>query len=321
VVGDIPAVLREIADAQAGVVSRQQALAVGLSGRMIVQRVGYRRWQQLYRGVYALYTGEPSREAMLWAAVLRMGPGAVLSHQSAAELGGLTDEPAALVHVTVPANRRVARVRGIVVHISGRVGEAQHPCLLPPRTRIEETVLDLTQAAATFDDACGWVTRACGRRLTTEERLRAAMGARRKLRWRAELGEVLTATGGGVHTLLEYRYYRDVERSHALPPAARQARVVRGTRSEYRDVLYEEYQLAVETDGRVAHPPEARWGDIRRDNAAAADGITTLRYSWADVTRRPCRVAAEVAEALRQRGWPELPRPCSPVCPVNPGPT
>jgi hypothetical protein len=29
-------------------------------------------------------------------------------------------------------------------------------------------VLDLAQLAKTFDDACGWITKACGRRLTTE---------------------------------------------------------------------------------------------------------------------------------------------------------
>ena len=41
----------------------------------------------------------------------------------------------------------------------------------PPRTRVEETVLDLTQTAKTFDDVCGWVTRAIARELTDETRL------------------------------------------------------------------------------------------------------------------------------------------------------
>ena len=58
--------------------------------------------------------------------------------------------------------------------------------------------------------------------------------------------------------------------------------------TEYKDALYASSEVGVETDGAVAHPPEAHWRDRHRDNAAATDGIITLRYSWADVTQRPC---------------------------------
>jgi len=46
---------------------------------------------------------------------------------------------------------------GIVVHRSTRLAEAVHPSLLPSRTRIEETLLDLAQQATTFDAAFGAV--------------------------------------------------------------------------------------------------------------------------------------------------------------------
>ena len=71
----------------------------------------------------------------------------------------------------------------------------------------------------------------------------------------------------GVHSVLEFRYLRDVERAHGLPKA------------------------------------DQRWRDIDRDNIAAGAGIITLRYNWSDVTRRPCEVASEVSAVLRQRGW------------------
>ena len=80
-----------------------------------------------------------------------------------------------------------------------------------------------------------------------------------------------------------------MERPHRLPRAQRQVRIVRGQRTEYKDALYTEFGVGVETDGAVAHPPEARWRDQHRDNAAHAEQIVTLRYSWADVTQRPCR--------------------------------
>lgn len=69
---------------------------------------------------------------------------------------------------------------------------ARHPALLPPRTRVEETVLDLVDAALTLDDALGWIARACGRRLTTAGRLREAASERPRLRWRREVAAGLS---------------------------------------------------------------------------------------------------------------------------------
>ena len=61
----------------------------------------------------------------------------------------------------------------------------------------------------------------------------------------------------------------------ARPPLAvtrpqRQVRIVRGERTEYKDALYAEFGVGVETDGIVAHPLEARWRDRHRDNASLA---------------------------------------------------
>jgi hypothetical protein len=114
------------------------------------------------------------------------------------------------------------------------------------------------------------------------------------MRWRRELSELLSPDLAGLMSVLERRYACDVERPHGLPAAARQVRAEHGERTEYRDVLYEEYGTCVELDGRLAHPAEARWRDIRRDNAVAADGGATLRYGWLDVTTRVCETAAEV---------------------------
>jgi very-short-patch-repair endonuclease len=313
---ELPGELRELAEAQGGALTRGQALSGGLTATILRFRIERGRWQRLETGVYAVFSGPPGRRTVLWGALLRSGAGAVLSYQTAAELAGLTDRPSSLIHVTVPGDRYVERIPGIVIHRSSRVSQAVHPVLTPPRTRLEETVLDLAGAAATLDDACGWITRALGRRLTTQAQLQEAMALRAKLRWRRQLAQALTAEWGGVHSSLEYRYLRNVERPHLLPRGVRQARAQQGHGTVYRDVLYEQYALAVELDGRVAHPGDQRWPDIQRDNAAAAGGILTLRYGWFDVTERPCQVAAQVAEVLRLRGYP-LAQGCSPACPAT----
>lgn len=311
---------------QDGVVSRRQALAAGLSSAAIEARLRSGRWTRVYDGVYATFSGPVPRSAWLWAAVLYAGDGAVLSHRSAAELVGLADPPGprpgipdgAPIHVTIPSSRRAKPVPGLVVHRSGRSSVAAHPTRRPPQTRVEETVIDLTQVARTLDEALGWIARACGARLTTASRLAAALDARRKVHWRAELAAALVDVRAGCHSLLELRWVRDVERPHGLPTGTRQhARTRPGGGRWYDDVYYDEYHTLVELDGHAAHPEDARWRDMRRDNAGVTDGLSVLRYGTGDVVGRPCDAAAQLAMVLIRNGWTGTPRACGPTCVVR----
>ena len=136
------------------------------------------------------------------------------------------------------------------------------------------------------------------------------------MRWRTTLEDMLRAAADGIHSVLEYRYLRDVERAHGLPRSCHQVRVVIDGKNAYRDAYYGEYRLAVELDGRLAHPEEERWRDRRRDNHSGADDVLTTRYDWQDVTLRPCQTALLQARILRSRGWTGMPRPCSAGCPL-----
>ncbi|MHB1596595.1 MAG: hypothetical protein ACYCO9_08340 [Streptosporangiaceae bacterium] len=319
----LPDHLDRLAQLQRGILAAAQIRQAGLTKDLIHSQVRAQRWQRLHRGVYAIFTGNPDREGYLWAAVLRGGAGALLSYYTAAEVHGLIDRQSAAIHLTIPESRRVLPVRGIVIHVSSRAGRAAHPTQLPPRTSVPETILDLAQVSATAEAACGWITRGIGRRLTSRDRLRRALDQRGRIRFRTELAEVLGDDSAGVHSALEYRYLHRVEIPHGLPRGRRQARAMCGSSVRYRDVLYDAFRLIVELDGRAAHPGDTRWNDIRRDNAAAADGQVTLRYGWDDITRRPCLVAAQVAATLSltaPAGVRFSPRPCSPDCPVRPGP-
>jgi hypothetical protein len=313
---------QELLELQHGVIARWQIAQAGQGARIVDPQLHSGRWQPLYRGVYANFTGRPSRIALLWGAVLRAGPGAALSYDTAAELDRLADKPSTTIHVTVSQARQITLssrecqglVPKIILHRSTHLDRARHPARTPPRTRIEETTLDLIQVSPSFDQALAWLASACGRRLTTPELLLGSMVARSRLRWRARLVSALTDVGDGVHSVLEWHYVRGVERSHGLPRATRQVLSRVGGRTRYLDNHYPDFGVAVELDGQAAHPAEARWLDIRRDNASAEAGIVTLRYGWADVIQEPCRVAAEVAKVLRNHGWTGRLHPCGPSC-------
>jgi len=296
--------------AQAGAVTRGQAREHGQSDGAIAAHLAAHRWQRVTAGVYVTFTGPLPIETRRWVALLAAGPGAVLSHETAAELCGFgtTD---GIVHVTVPARRTVAVPRGVRIFRSRCLARSTRPDSMPPRTHVEATVFDLAARVPRVDDAVALLARVCQLGLTNHVRLAAELGRRRTQRWRRELREAIDDVGAGAHSLLELRYLRDVERAHGLPPGQRQAGIAR-TR---QDVRYDVFKTVVELDGRLGHADvERSWRDMARDNAAAARGEATLRYGWGDVVGRPCAVAAQVAGVLRARGWRGTPRKCVGPC-------
>lgn len=308
--------LDDLIAAQNGVVSRAQALGAGLTPARLRWLVGSGRWQPVHAHTFATFTGPLPFAAQVWAAILRVGDGAVAGHRTAAYLEGLCDEPGPVVHVTAPATRHVrGKVDGVRVHYAHRLASTRHPAKSPPRTRLEDTVLDLVDAAPHPQEAEGWVTAACQRRLTTPERLAGALGRRKKIRWRGMVEAMLVDVADGAQSPLELRHLRRVERAHGLPTGCRQRRVA-GRRVAWIDVDYAEFHVRVELDGRIGHTGEGRFRDRRRDNHATVDGHATLRYGHADVFDDPCGVATEQARVFRTRGWTGRPLSCRPGCPV-----
>lgn len=300
---------------QEGIVTKDQARRAGFSDRQIVHRVSTGRWQRIYPGIYATFSGRLSRSAQLWAAVRWAGEGAMLSHETAAEVQGMIDRPAGkTIHITVPLRRRPAQLRparDITVHRSDQ-SQSQFPGPFKlPRTRIEDTVLDLVSAAPDFDHAYAWIARAVTRQLVTVGALRAAVAARSRIRWRQWLHDAFEESRDGVQSSLERRYDRDVERAHGLPTSQHQARRRIDGKTHYKDNWYPDYRVAVEIDGPAYHQNEQVQRDRDRDNAnLAADDVKTFRFGPVAVTERACETAAMVAVTLHRNGWQGSPRPC-----------
>ena len=323
---ELPSECRYLISRQGGVLACSQAAEYGLDPEWLKSRLRYGDWQRLQRGVYAAYTGRPSRESELWAALLRCGNDAVLSHYTAAERHGLLKGQSQSIHVAVPERVDPARYRkipGVIVHRSDAIVATGHPAITPRCTRIEDTVLDILKITRGFDAKYNWVCAAIGDRRTTAERILARLAERERYPRRTEVQLMLGFADEGIMSWLELQWVNGVERPHALPAAKRQVRVAQETGNKYLDNLYEDYHLCVELDGQAAHKSEQS-RDKKRDRWNLVRGkIVTMRFETKDLrdAEHQCQAAAEVAHFLSDhrefdQGEP-IGRPCSPACPVG----
>jgi hypothetical protein len=308
---------QRLAGQQHGAVASRQLHDLGVPRELVRQRMRAQRWQRAHPGVYVLHTGPLPPLTRVWAALLYAGEVAVASHETAAWLHGLLDTPPDRVHVLVPHGHRHRPSRdGVQVRQSRHLAARRQGMPEPPRTRVEDTVLDLADRTRDAHRVVGLVLTACQRRLTTPARLRRRLGMRPRARWRVLIQELLTDAADGVASPLERRYRDDVERPHGLPSGERNRPGQDSVGSRlYRDVRYPRWRTVVELDGRAAHPDEGRDGDQLRDGELLADeDARTVRLGWVAVTGQTCRSALVVAGLLRRGGWTGELTPCGPAC-------
>ncbi|MBC7291890.1 MAG: type IV toxin-antitoxin system AbiEi family antitoxin domain-containing protein, partial [Actinotalea sp.] len=74
------------AERQSGVLTTAQLERSGLLRSWVAHQVRTGRWQRLHQGVVVAHSGPVDWRTRAWAALLYAGPGAALSHASAARL-------------------------------------------------------------------------------------------------------------------------------------------------------------------------------------------------------------------------------------------
>jgi very-short-patch-repair endonuclease len=261
------------------VVARGQLRALGFTDRAIDHRIRKGRLRTLWRGVYAVGRPELTAYGRWMAAVLRCGPEAVLSHESAAGLWGIRHTTVDDIEVSVPAhvNRKQA---GITVHrrvVLDDTNTARHlgiPVTTPVCTLIDLAArLDAPRLEAAINEADK-------RDLTDPEALRAALD-----------GEVARPGIGILRRLLDARTFvltaSELERRF-LPIARRAGLPKPETRCYVNgfevDFHWPELGLVIETDGlRYHRTPAQQARDRLRDQAHVAAGLTPLRFTHAQI--------------------------------------
>jgi very-short-patch-repair endonuclease len=209
------------------------------------------------------------------AAVLACGEGAVLSHRSAAGLGGLLPATSGPVHVSVAGIGGRKKRRGIRIHRSRTLTRAmlrRHQNI--PVTCPARTVADLARSVTAAD-----------------------------LRKAIRQAEVLGLPLGHEHepdatrSELEHDFLR-LCRLHHLPPPEVNVQV-----GPYVvDFLWRDRSLVAETDGYRYHRGRLAFEDDRaRDLQLRLLGYEVVRFTYRQVRDDPAGVAAALRKILSPR--------------------
>jgi predicted transcriptional regulator of viral defense system len=280
-----------LARAQHLVFSLDQLLDAGVSARAAQQRVQARRFYRLYPTVYSLVPANLlSKEGRWLAAVLACGPGAVLSHISAAWLHELRRSDSALIDVTVPA-RSSRRHPGIRIHRSTTLTEADVttvsniPCTTVARTQLDVAeVINRRGLERLFDQAAiieVFDLRALEDQLARNTKRRGAKVIRAVLAEHA-VGSTLTETE------IEERFL-GATRSAGMPdPEVQKYLELNDGGDPIRaDFLWREQRIVVETDSLRFHRTRASIErDTERDQRLTVAGWRPVRFTWPQIEHR-----------------------------------
>ncbi len=288
--------MAQAAARQHGVVTRAQILAAGLDTSSIARRVSDGRLHRLHRGVYAVGHRALTANGHRLAAVLAPGPGAVLSHRSAADAWGLRRDHRSRFEVITPrgGGRGLTAVDAHRVVLASEDRTTQDAV---PMTTVARTVVDLA-AVVRGDQLLGALERAEELRVLDLRAIEAAIRRAPRQRGIAKLRSALDALRperSFTRSELERRALALADRYGLRRPAANA--LVCGHEV---DLLWREQGVIVELDGFAFHRTRAAFErDRRRDAELTAHGYRVLRFTWRQLEREPERVAAILAAVLR----------------------
>lgn len=291
--------IQEIAARQHGVISRSQLLGAGVGPGAIRHRLWKGTLQRIHRGVYR--TGPvTARYQPEMAALLACGPGAVLSHHTAAGLWGLTGprQREAPVDVSGPRSLRGPR-SGVRLRRRG---------VIPPDEVAEVHGLTLTSPARTLLDLAPLldpsdleraVARALRQEIVDRASLEAVVRRHSGRRGCRRLASLLEAADGPAFTRsqAEAGFLALLRRGDVQRP--RVNAVVAGLEVDF---LWPEQRVVVEVDGFAFHSRRSRFeNDRRRDALLAAEGHVVIRITWRQLQQEPERVLTRLCLALGAR--------------------
>jgi very-short-patch-repair endonuclease len=291
---------RDVARAQAGLITRQQLAIVGVDRWAVAHRVRSERWTAWSATVIATFTGDLNREQHIWLAVLSAGPGALVSHLTAAKAAGLRNWDRDEITVLVPyaSDTVTARVDGVRLVRSRRdLTELRDPEVVPPACRIEPAVLLFAADVRSHRTAQAVVAAAVQQRLTTPDRLLAWIDRLRPLPKAPLLRNALHDIAGGAQSLAEIDVGRLCRRRRLAPPTRQVKRRDAAGRLRFTDCewrLSGGRILVLEIDGGFHMEVEHWEDDLARQRALSAADRIIVRCTARELRDEGDRVADDL---------------------------
>ncbi len=294
----VPTRLADLADARAGVLTRDQLRDFGIGRDQVRAAISARRWQAIGRRVVVLDNAPLTLTQRQWAAVQAPNQLCVLAGLSAAIAGGLRGFATERVHLVVRGSCGAALPMWVRLHNSRRFAARDvHPASGPPRTRIARSIVDAAAWSVAARQACAILCAGVQQRLVSAGALSAELERAGAVRHGAILRAVLGDIAGGGHTLAELDL-GPLARRAGLPRPRRQAlRREPDGRVRYVDAefdLPDGTVLAVEIDGAVHLKPLEWWGDMSRQNELVIRGQPVLRFDSITLRLRPNQVVDQL---------------------------
>lgn len=285
------------ANRQLGLITWDQLTAVGASASTVHGWVRAARLHRLHPRVYVMGHLALAPLAKELAAQLACGPGAVISHRSAAYLWGLIDDEPSLVEVTL-IGRRCRPKPGIRVHSSAKLADRDvRRKGLVRLTYPARTVIDMA-CELTQDELAWLIAEARARKLLRDGELEAAVEQAGNSRGTAAVRAYLEREGGPVLSRSEReRLMRRLVREAGMPQPQSNVRV-----AGYEvDFLWAEQRVVVEVDSWQFHGHRAAFESDRRKSMRLTDaGYIVIRITARQLTDEPLAVIAHISRALER---------------------
>ncbi|MCW2757598.1 MAG: hypothetical protein JWO46_1344 [Nocardioidaceae bacterium] len=292
----------EFAAEQAGVVSRRQLYAAGVTRAEARANVTARRWRRVGSQSVCVHPGPLTLEARHWAAVFEAGPRAYLDAASALAAAGVERLEVDAIRVSVPRGVRRRRAKGLDIRQTRRFDPDDVVDVGLPRSRIEVAAVRAALWARSDRQAALFLTMPVQQRLVTAEGIARAMLAVRRDRRRGFIHGVLLDLMGGIGSLGELDVVRGCRRRGLPEPGKQVVRRAAGGRF-FLDFRWEEWRVVVEVDGVQHVWAEQLVGDAQRHNAIALEGDTVLRVPLLGLRVAPDEFFGQIEDALVAAGW------------------
>jgi len=281
---------RQLADAQAGMLSRRQLLGLTVTESELRHHVSMGRWAHRSSGVISTTTGPLSQEQRLWLGVLHAGPTAMVGGLNAAEHLGLRGWHRDGVTILVSNPMSFEPLAGYRFFRTRRSFKLLVSPGELPACRIEPAVLLFASTEPHLRTGLGAVTATVQQKRTTPDKLREWITLLTPLRRARQFRDLLGDVADGAQSLAEVDFRKACRVFGLRPPRSQRTRRDSRGRKRYTDCewrLADGSEVILEIDGAFHDDVLQATDDRARNRRLSGPGRIVVQCTAWEVRHEP----------------------------------